>query len=81
MGKELLNFFFRAIRVKKEGIMEWDGQAIEDEKMMNAKLGGAKSRWSWGGGCMKFDCLARDKRCGSCFRIGGKESEYVKKDT
>lgn len=31
------------------------------------------------GGCLRFDCSNRDIKCGECFRINGKDTQYAKK--
>lgn len=44
----------------------------QDERDMRATLRSPKSRWSWAGECMKFDCINRDVDCEGCYRF----SEY-----
>ena len=41
----------------------------QDERDMRSKLRSPKSRFSWAGECMKFDCVNRDLDCDECYRF------------
>ena len=44
----------------------------QDERDMRASMRNPKSRFSWAGECLKFDCVNRDTECDQCYRF----SEY-----
>ena len=44
-------------------------QEAQDERDMRSKLTSAKSRWSWGGECMKWDCQNRGTSCDECWKF------------
>jgi hypothetical protein len=48
----------------------------QEERDMRSKLKSAKSRWSWSGECMKFECVNRDIECGQCYKF----SEFATND-
>lgn len=53
----------------------FDGQKIEEHKVMDRKLTSSKSRWSWQGHCPKWDCIWSDTMvCDSCFKYDQYES-------